>query len=61
VAFQAKAHERGNRLAHTGVNRLGISFHLASDCGRKADAIPRSGLGRAIRFGFAWTGFSAGS
>jgi hypothetical protein len=31
VAFQAKAHERGNRFAQTGVNRLGVSFHLAGD------------------------------
>src|ERR1019366_3386337 len=59
LAFQANANERGNRLAHAGVNCLGVSFHLTANRGRKADAIPRSRLVQALRFRFAWTGFSA--
>lgn len=61
LAFQAKAHERGDRLAHAGVNRLGVSLHLARDGGRKADAIPWPGLAPAIRFRFVQTGSSATS
>ena len=58
LAFQAKAHESGDRLAHTSVNRLSVSFHLAGDRGRKTDAVPRSWRGPAVRFRYARTGLS---
>ena len=41
LAFQAEADERGDRLAHTGVNRLGEPLHFVSEWGGQSDRITR--------------------
>jgi hypothetical protein len=42
LAFETKADERRDRLAHTRVNRLGIPLHLISETGGQSDCISRS-------------------
>ena len=41
LAFEAETDERGDRLAHTDINRLGVPLYLIGDTGWQSDRISR--------------------
>jgi len=52
LAFQAKPHERCNRLADTGIDGLRVFFYLAGDGRRQADRVSCCRLAPSIELAF---------
>src|ERR1700728_1294047 len=52
LALQAEADQRGDRLAYTHVNRLGIPLHLIGETGDQSDGVSRFDFARMIPSGF---------
>jgi len=48
LAFQAQAHERGNRFAHACVDGLGIPLYLASHTQSQSDRVSRLALASKV-------------
>src|ERR1039457_5678714 len=47
-AFQPDANQRGDRLAHARIDRLGVPRHLIGETGSQSDGIPRFDFARKI-------------
>jgi len=48
VAVETKSHQRGDRLAHAGVDSAGVALDLVSEAWSQSDCIPGFGAGPAL-------------